>query len=48
MTCGAAFVKIKNLIYACSIVSRGFFYASNEPLCGTLGKTQFVPATASK
>ena len=34
------------------MVSRGFFYASNEPLCGTLiitlGKTQFVPATASK
>ena len=36
-------LKLKNSICACSIVSRVFIYASNEPFCGTLiinlGKT---------
>ena len=36
LTCGALIIKIKNLIFACSVVSRVFIYALNEPLCGTL------------
>ena len=36
LTCGALIIKMKNSIFACSIVSRVFIYASNEPLCGTL------------
>ena len=36
LTCGALIIKIKNSIFACSVVSRVFIYESNEPLCGTL------------
>ena len=33
---GTLIIKIKNLICACSIVSRVFTYASNQPLSGNL------------
>ena len=36
LTCGTLIIKIKNSICTCSIVSRVFIYASNEPLCGKL------------
>ena len=36
LTCGTLIIKIKNSIWACSIVSRVSIYASNKPLCGTL------------
>ena len=43
LTCGTLIIKIKNSICACSIISRVFIYASNQPLCDTLtnnlGKT---------
>ena len=36
MSCGTLIIKIKNKIFACSIVSRVFIYASNKLLHGTL------------
>ena len=35
LTCGTLIIKIKNSICACSVVSRVFIYASNEPLSST-------------
>ena len=36
LTCDTLIIKIKNSICLCSIVSRIFIYASNEPLCSAL------------
>ena len=45
-------MKIKNSICACSVVSRVFIYASNEPLYGTLiinfGKTSICACFCKK
>ena len=32
LTCDTLLIKIKNWIWSCSVVSRVFIYASNEPL----------------